>query len=96
MATRDSNRYGKIVISKRAIRSVVNGVLKESYGIASGCVVSISTEFNKIRLAINLKLKFGVTITAITESIRETIRYSVENFTGMKVEEINLRVAGIG
>ena len=95
MATRDSNRYGKIVITNKAIRSVANFTLTESYGVSRGFVTSVIIENNRIKISLSLKLKYGVTLTAMTESIRQSVKFNVENFTGMPVEEINIRVMGI-
>ena len=95
MATRDSNLYGKIVVTNRAICSVADSVIAESYGVSKGRVSHILVEDNKIHLALSLTLKFGVTPRAITDSIRAAVKYNVENFTGMRVEMLNINVIGI-
>ena len=108
MAPRTSNLYGKITITRRAIRHVVIAATKECYGVASvggrrkttGRIASrkackVECENNRIDVSIKLYLKFGVTIDPVIESIRRAIKYNVETFTGMTVERVNIDVLGI-
>jgi uncharacterized alkaline shock family protein YloU len=57
--------------------------------------VRIDTKDNRIYVEINVILKFGVSVDAVAESLRNAIKYNVENFTGMTVECININVLGI-
>ncbi|MCL2755954.1 MAG: Asp23/Gls24 family envelope stress response protein [Firmicutes bacterium] len=95
MATKTTNLYGKIVVTNRAIKSIANFAIRESYGIADGKVTYIVIEENKIDMAIVLHLKYGVNPHAISESIRSVVKYNVENFTGMSVGVINISIVGI-
>ena len=38
---------------------------------------------------------YGVSIEAVAESLKEAIKYKVENFTGMIVDTVNVNVAGL-
>jgi len=95
MATKTTNRYGKIVVQKQAIVDVACIALRDCYGISDGEVVDILTEENKIYITMRLYLKFGVSPDAVTTSVRDAIKYAVEQFTGMKLMVLNLNVAGI-
>ena len=57
--------------------------------------IRIDARDNRIYIEINVILKYGVSIDAVTESLRGAIRYNVELFTGMTVEVININVLGI-
>ncbi|MGN0771418.1 MAG: Asp23/Gls24 family envelope stress response protein [Christensenellales bacterium] len=37
----------------------------------------------------------GVNITAVTDSIKETVKYNVEAYTGMRVENVIVNVVGV-
>ncbi|MBQ9714628.1 MAG: Asp23/Gls24 family envelope stress response protein [Clostridia bacterium] len=40
-------------------------------------------------------IKYGVSIPAIAESLKEAIKYRVETFTGMVVSLVNVNVVGV-
>ena len=95
VAPRTSNLYGKIIISKQAIKHVVTQTASECYGIAWARAGALSCEDNRIEAGVNLYLKFGVTIDPVIDSVRRAIKYNVETFTGMTVESVNINVLGI-
>lgn len=57
--------------------------------------VRVDTKDNRIYIEINVILKYGVSVDAIAESVRNAIKYNVESFAGMLVECININVLGI-
>jgi len=95
VAPKTHNLYGKIVISKKAIRQVILTTAADCYGIASVRSAKMSHENNRIEVAVSLFLKFGVTIDPVIESVRRAVRYNVETFSGMTVEYVNINVLGI-
>ena len=40
-------------------------------------------------------MKYGVSISAVSESLKKSVKYSVENFTGMIVDSVNVHVVGV-
>ena len=52
-------------------------------------------ELNRIFIDISVLIKYGVSIEAVAESLKEAIKYKVENFTGMIVDTVNVNVAGL-
>lgn len=40
-------------------------------------------------------IKYGVSIEAVAESLKEGIKYKVERFTGMIVDTVNVNVVGL-
>ena len=95
MAPRTSNLYGKITITKRAIKHVIVATVGECYGVAAVGGTNVKCENNRIDVSVLLHLKFGVTIDPVIESVRRAIKYNVETFTGMTVECVNIDVLGI-
>ena len=50
---------------------------------------------NKIYIDLYVILKYGVSIIAVADSLKRTVKYSVEEFTGMIVDSVNVSVLGI-
>ena len=40
-------------------------------------------------------IKYGVSINAVAESLKEGIKYKVEKFTGMIVDTVNVNIIGV-
>lgn len=111
MAVDTSNLYGNITISRRAIRTVAGIAALECYGVwgvgqkkvirdANGKFrikngVRVWMSKNKIGIYIDLILCFGVAIDATIAAARNAIKYNIENFTGMEVLFVDIRVMGI-
>ncbi len=38
---------------------------------------------------------YGVSISAVSDNLIETVKYKVEEFTGMEVDKINIFVEGV-
>lgn len=110
MAISTSNLYGNISVSRKAIRSVAGIAALECYGVwgvgKKRIVRNASNEFrrngvrvwaskNKIGIYIDLIICFGVPVDAIIAATRNAIKYKVENFSGMEVLFVDIRVMGI-
>ena len=50
---------------------------------------------NRIYVDVYVIIKYGVSIGAVADSLREAIKYKVENFTGMIVDTVNVNVIGV-
>lgn len=57
--------------------------------------VKISILDNRIFIDVYCILKYGVSISAVAESLKKSVKYSVENFTGMIVDTVNVHVVGV-
>ena len=57
--------------------------------------VKVLTVDNKIYIDLYVILKYSVSIAAVAESLKKTVKYSVEKFTGMIVDSVNVNVCGI-
>jgi len=57
--------------------------------------INVRIEDNKISLVIHCIVSYGVSIPAIADNVFDSVRYKVEKFTGMTVENIDIRVEGI-
>lgn len=57
--------------------------------------VKVITVDNKIYIDLYVILKYGVSINAVAESLKSSIKYSIEKFTGMIVDSVNVNVLGV-
>lgn len=104
------NSFGKISISKRAVSKVASVSVLECYGVVGlvtptlnhesktryykGVVVN-SNEEDIIMVDVYVVLKYSIAISAVSDSIRKTVKYSIEKFTGMTVKSVNVHVVGV-
>mgnify|MGYP003317963757 FL=1 len=84
--------YGVIdLVSKKFSDSVSDGLKKKS--LSKG--VKILTVNNRIYIDLFVILKYGVAISAVADSLKSSIKYGVEQFTGMIVDSVNINVVGV-
>lgn len=50
---------------------------------------------NKINIELFVVLKEGINIDAVCESIKSTVKYNVEIYTGMRVDGVIVNVVGV-
>ena len=61
--------------------------------LSKGVKVDVLEDVVTIEAALNLK--YGVNIKTVSEKVQEKVKVAVENMTGLKVADVNIRVAGI-
>lgn len=52
-------------------------------------------ENNKLKLDFHVIVAYGVSISAVSENLIETVKYKVEEFTGIEIDKINIYVEGV-
>ena len=84
--------YGVIdLVSKKLSDNFAELFKKES--LSRG--VKVLTVDNRIYIDLYVILKYGVSISAVAESLKRSVKYSVENFTGMIVDSVNVNIIGV-
>ena len=61
--------------------------------LSKGVKVDVLEDVVTIDAALNLK--YGFNIKIVSEKVQEKVKVAVENMTGLKVADVNVRVAGI-
>lgn len=59
------------------------------------CGVRVHTSGDRIFIDMAVIVKYGVSIKAVVEALKESVQYKVERFTGMIVDTINVKVKSI-
>lgn len=57
--------------------------------------VKVTTSGGGIYIDVYVIIKFGVSINAVAESLKESVKYRVEKFTGMIVDTVNVNIIGV-
>lgn len=57
--------------------------------------VRVVTNGDRIFIDLFVTIKYGVSIEAVAQSLKKSVKYDVERFTGMVVDTVNVNVIGI-
>lgn len=57
--------------------------------------INVKVEDNRINLTIHCIVAYGVSILAVTSNLVDSVKYKVEEFTGLTVEKVDVLVEGI-
>ena len=68
-------------------------LLKRDY-LSHGINVTIDDN-NEISIDFHVIVSYGVSIFTVSDNLIETVKYRVEEFTGMKIKKINISVEGV-
>ena len=103
MAAELVNDYGKIVLSDELITSIVGYAAVENYGIVElfkrdslrrGVKVTM-VDPTTVAVDLFVTLEYGVSLPAVAMNTRDNVKYYVEEYTGLKVQYVNIHVEGI-
>ena len=76
--------------------SMKDGLVKllKKESLTHGIQVEIS-EDNNLTINFHVIVSYGVSISTVSENLVQNVKYRVEEFTGMKVDKINIYVEGV-
>lgn len=57
--------------------------------------IKVTTSGDRIFIDVYVIIKYGVSINAVAESLKEGVKYKVERFTGMIVDTVNVNIMGV-
>lgn len=84
--------YGIVSLMPKKLQSLTASELSPKQ-LSKG--IKITTMGDKIFIDLYVVVKYGVSINAVAQSLKESVKYSVEKFTGMIVDTINVNVIGV-
>ncbi len=61
--------------------------------LSKGVKVVVTAENVSVDLA--LEIKFGHSIQVVSNKVQEKVKSAIETMTGLKVKEVNIRIAGV-
>ncbi|MBE5996241.1 MAG: Asp23/Gls24 family envelope stress response protein [Lachnospiraceae bacterium] len=75
--------------------SVKDGIVKLLKRSSLKHGIGVKIQDNEIYLTFHVIVAYGVSILTIADNLFENVKYKVEQFTGLKVANINLLVEGV-
>ena len=84
--------YVIVEMVARRFTDALAELLKKDGG---GKGIKVTTSGNRIFVDVYVVVKYGVSINAVAESLKEAVKYKVERFTGMIVSTVNVNVIGV-
>ena len=57
--------------------------------------VKCRTQGDRVFIDLSVNVKYGVSIKAVVDALKTSVKYRVEKFTGMIVDTINVTVVGV-
>ena len=78
-----------------ATKNVKDGLvnLLRNENLSNG--INVTVEDNRLCLDFHVIVAYGVSISAVSDNLIETVKYKVEEFTGIGVEQINIYVESV-
>ncbi len=87
-----SECYGVVEMVSRRFSDNI-GALRGKTSSSKG--VKVATIDNLMSIEVFVILKIGVNIETVKKSIADTVKFALENFTGMRVKHVQVNVVGI-
>ena len=84
--------FGIVDTVARRFSDTLAELLKKDAG---GKGVRVVTSGNRITIDVSVVVKYGVSIEAVAEALKESVKYKVERFTGMIVDMVNVNIVGL-
>ena len=84
--------FGVVGMANMNVRDGLVRLLKKD-NMARGIQVLLNN--NKLTLNFHIVVSYGVSILAVSDNLLSSVKYKVEDFTGIEVEKINIFVEGV-
>lgn len=84
--------YGVVDLVPKKFSDYTSDLFKKH---ALGAGVKVLTNANRIMIDLYVNLKYGVSISAVADSLKKAVKYRVEEFSGMIVDTVNVNVIGV-
>ena len=76
--------------------NVKDGIVKllKKDSITHGIAVTVGAD-HRLTLDFHVIVSYGVSILTVADNLTDSVRYKVEEFTGLEIEKINIYVEGV-
>ena len=75
--------------------SVKDGIVKLLKKESATRGISVEVVDNKLSIDFHIIIAYGVSILAVSQALKENVKYKLEEFTGLSVDKINVYVDGV-
>ncbi len=84
--------FGVVGMAGVNVKDGIVSLLKKD-NITKGIAVSLKN--NKLILDFHIIVSYGVSIGAVADNLIDSVKYKVEEFTGLEIEKVNIFVEGV-
>ena len=84
--------YGIVEFAPRNTINAIGSFLKLYMSVKG---VKVHSSGDRVFIDLAVIVKYGVSIKAVVDALKESVKYKVEHFTGMIVDTINVKVTGV-
>ena len=84
--------YGIVEFAHRHFIDAFGSFVKFGFSVKG---INVHSSGDRIFIDLSVIVKYGVSIKAVVEALKESVKYKVERFTGMIVDTINVKVMGV-
>ena len=84
--------YGIVELVPRNLLARIIGMIKYKSTVKG---VRVHSNGDRVDIEVAIVVKYGVSIKAVAEALKESLKYKVERFTGMLVDTINVKIMGV-
>ena len=84
--------YGIVDTVSRRFTDTISELFKKQ---TNGRGIKVITDGDRIFIDVYVVIKYGVSINAVAESLKESVKYKVEKFTGMIVDTVNVNIIAV-
>ncbi len=85
--------YGIVGMAAKNVKDGLVQLLKLE-SLTKGIKMRVNAN-NKVSLDLHIIVEYGTNISAIADNIISTVKYSVEEYAGLEVEDVNIFVDGV-
>ena len=93
---------GEIIIDRDVLAKYAGTATTDCIGVtkllkkeSAGRGVNVEVSEDGVSIELHVIVAYGVSIRAVAQNVLESVRYKIEEFTGLKVEKINVIVDGV-
>lgn len=84
--------YGIVGMAAKNVKDGLVQLLKKE-SLTKG--IKLMVNENKISLDFHIIVEYGTNISAIADNIISTVKYKIEEYAGLEVEQVNIFVEGV-
>jgi len=84
--------YGVVQLVPRKLTDTLADIFRQT---SEGRGVKVVSKGDRVYIDMYVVFKMGTSLNAVAESLKSTIKYGVENFTGMIVDTVNVHIMGV-
>lgn len=84
--------YGIVGMAAKNVKDGIVHLLKKE-SLTKG--IKLTLEENKVSIDLHIIVEYGTNISAIADNIISTVKYKLEDITGLEVTQVNIFVEGV-